>query len=215
MPKGRRVRVQGYRLNDSAPRRFQGDAMKIGKQDIERRTIIEAYARYDCSKTGRAVPAFATWDWSQADVIDREMACAHLKVGVPAGYLLWDEVEVTVLDLYECAVDANVFPGQSRKLGHVDAVVLADWKPNHSTQWYEGVTRGRTFDEAAPMLLRPAVRQESPARWYIEDGSGRAIAFVANQHIFGSSQTLAIGYLGRKPDPHSSFMQEKFPELLC
>jgi hypothetical protein len=65
------------------------------------------------------------------------------------------------------------------------------------------------------MLLRPAVSQEFPARWYIEDGSGRAVAFVANQHIFDPSHPLAIGYLGRKPDPQSTFMQEKFRELLC
>ena len=65
------------------------------------------------------------------------------------------------------------------------------------------------------MLLRPAVSGESPACWYIEDGSGRAIAFLKNQHIFRPSQTLAIGYLGRKSDPLSSFMREKFRELLC
>jgi hypothetical protein len=64
------------------------------------------------------------------------------------------------------------------------------------------------------MLLRPAVRAESPACWYIEDGSGRAVAFVANQHIFDPSQILAIAYLARNPDPHSSFMLTELPELL-
>lgn len=160
------------------------------------------------------MPTFAAWDWSQADAIDREMECADLKVGVPAGYLLWDQVEVTMSDLRECAVDVAIFPGQSRRLGLVGAGELARWRPDRDAPWYEGITRGQTLDEAAPMLLRPAVSGESPARWYVEDGSGRAIAFVANQHIFDPSQILAIGYLGRKPDPHSSFMQEKFPELL-
>ena len=64
------------------------------------------------------------------------------------------------------------------------------------------------------MILRPAVPIEFPARWYVEDGSGRAVAFVANQAVFGPSQILARGYLGREPDVSSSFMQEKFRELL-
>jgi hypothetical protein len=190
-------------------------AMRIRKQNIERRAVIEAYAKYDCSKTGRATPAFATWDWSQADAIDKEMCRAQLKTGVPAGYVLWDEIEVTVSDLRECAVDVRIFPGQSRRLGLVSAGELADWRPDRPTSWYEGIAGGQTFDETAPMLLRPAVSGESPACWYIEDGSGRATAFIANQRIFDPSRTLAIGYLGRQPDPLSSFMRERFRELLC
>ena len=73
---------------------------------------------------------------------------------------------------------------------------------------------GQALDDTAPMLLRPAVRGESPAYWYIEDGSARATTFVTNQHLFTPSQTLAIGYLGNQPDVHSSFMQNKFRELL-
>ena len=118
-------------------------------------------------------------------------------------------------DLRECAVFVCIFPRQSRKLGLVGAAELARWKAQPWNSWYERIIRGETFDETAPMLLRRAVRGESPARWYIEDGSGRAVAFVKNQHIFDPSRTLAVGYLGRKSDPHSSFMQEKFPELLC
>ena len=91
--------------------------MRINKRDIERRTVIEAYARYDCSKTGRPTPDFATWDWSRADAIDREMMCAKLKCGVPAGYLQWDEVEVTLSDLRKCAVDAPPFRGSHGDLG--------------------------------------------------------------------------------------------------
>ena len=178
--------------------------------------VIEKYAEYDCSKKGRPTPAFATWDWSKADAIDREMGCEQLKTGVPAGYLLWDEIEVTMSDLRECAVDGKIFPGKRRKLGLLErAGELVGWKPDRETSWYEGITKGQTLGETAPMLLRPAVSGESPARWYIEDGSGRAITFVANQHIFDPSQTLAIAYLGHQPDPHSRFMQEKFPELLC
>jgi hypothetical protein len=187
---------------------------RIRKQDIERRTVIEAYTKYDCSKKNRPLPAFATLDWSQADAIDKEMSRAQLKTGVPAGYLVWDEIEVTISVLRECAVHVEIFPGQSRKLGLVGANELLGWTLKCDKPWYEGIASGETLDEAAPMLLRPAVSGESPAHWYIEDGSGRATAFVANQRIFDPSQTLAIGYLGCKPDPNSSFMRKRFRELL-
>jgi hypothetical protein len=188
--------------------------MRITRQGIGRRTIIEAYAEYDCSKKRCSLPAFAAWDWSQADAIDREMKREHLKIGIPAGFLLWDEVELTMPDLHECAVEGSIFPGQSRKLGLVGAGEIHRWCPDRDTAWYEHIVGGRALDGASPMLLRPTVSKESPASSYIEDGSGRAIAFVANQHLFDLSQTLAVGYLGRKPDPHSSFMQKEFPELL-
>jgi hypothetical protein len=189
--------------------------MRIRERGIKRRTVIEAYTKYDCSKKGCPTPDFATWDWLQADAIDKEMQRAQLKIGVPAGYLLWDKVEVTMSDLRECAVADDIFPGQSRKLGFVEHTGgLVGWKPNRETSWYDNIVRGQTFDETAPLMLRPAVSGEFPACWYIEDGSGRAIALVANQILFDPSQTLAVGYLGCEPDSRSSFMQEHFWELL-
>jgi len=144
------------------------------------------------------------------------MKGASLKAGIPAGYMLWDEVEISLSDLRESAVDVNIFPGKSRMLGLLEAKgELVGWRPDRRTCWYDDITRGQVFDEHAPMLLRAAVSSEFPASWYVEDGSGRAVAFVANQRLFNSSQTLAIGFLARKPDICSSFMKSKFRELLC
>lgn len=188
--------------------------MRVLEEDVERRVVVEAYARYDCSKKGSLPPDFATWDWSRADTIDSKMKESGLKVGVLAGYLLWDKIEVTLLDLRECAVVASIFPGQPRKLGYIErAGGLVGWKPDRERAWYGEICSGRTLDAAAPMVLRPAVKGEAPASWYIEDGSGRATAFVANQILFLPSQTLAIGYLGRQPDLRSPFMQRNFREL--
>jgi hypothetical protein len=181
---------------------------------IERRAVIEAYAKYDCAKKGRLTPDFGKWNWSDADAIDQHMERAGLKKGVPAAYLLWDKVEVTILDLRECAVLGSIFPGQPRELGLVErAGRLAGWRPDRETSWYDDILQGRTFDDAAPLILRAAVRGEAPASWYVEDGSGRAIAFLANQILYGT-RTLAIGYLGRVPDPLSCFIAQR-PELLC
>lgn len=189
-------------------------AMKVIQGDVERRVVVEAYARYDCSKKSSSLPDFATWDWSRADAIDSEMRQSGLKCGVPAGYLRWAKVEIALVDLRECAVVANLFPGQSRKLGCVErAGGLVGWRPNRETAWHQKIVAGQTFLEGAPLLLRPAVSGEFPARWYIEDGSGRAVSFLANQSQFRPGQTLAIGYLGQQADLQSSFMLENFREL--
>jgi len=190
--------------------------MKTIKYGVDRRTVIEAYARYDCDKNSRAIPDFSAWDWSEADSIDCEMRRARLKVGIPAGYRLWDHIEVFISDLRECAVSGSIFPGEQRALGLLECVdKFKDWKPNRITTWFDKINAGEALFEAAPMLIRPAVRGEWPARWYVEDGSGRAITFVKNQHLFEATQAVAIGYLGRRPDPESLFMQAKFPELLA
>ncbi|MGB0065568.1 MAG: hypothetical protein WBP85_14060 [Terracidiphilus sp.] len=186
-------------------------AMRIKERNVERRTVIEAYATYDCQKKGQPLPDFGNWDWSRADAIDRAMCRAHLKVGIPAGYILWDQVELTLSDLSKCAVVGDMFPGQPRRLGLVARDQLARCRPG---SWHGHITHGKTFDETAPMLLRVAVTSEAPALYYIEDGSGRAATFIANKHLFDELQTLAIGYLGRIADRNSRFMQQRFQELL-
>src|SRR5277367_6121624 len=60
------------------------------------------------------------------------------------------------------------------------ARVCLGWKPDRSTSWYEGIVKGQICTEA-PFLIRPVVQGESPALWYIEDGSGRGIVFVAKR----------------------------------
>jgi hypothetical protein len=191
---------------------------------VERRTVVEAYARYDCLKKNRPMPDFQAWQWSQADAIDGEMERAGLKIGVPAGYLLWDKVEITMSDLRECAVEVGLFSGQPhRQLGLIErSGGLADWESkllrHHgggpAPPWYGAIKKGGVFGESAPFLLRPSVRGELPARWYVEDGSGRAATFVANESVFDPSKTLGIGYLGCEPDRCSSFMRHHFQELL-
>jgi hypothetical protein len=99
------------------------------------------------------------------------MKDAGLKMGVPAGYLLWDKVGVTVSDLHACAVDKPIFPGQPRKLGLVTG--LADWESKLFRHldgagrpvplWYDKIKNGGVLDETAPMLLRPAFYEAKDA----------------------------------------------------
>ena len=187
--------------------------MRTIQVGIERRTVIEAYVEYDYKKKQPAfrIPDFETWNWSGADSIDEQMRRAGLKTGVPAGYLLWDKVELTLEDLRRCAVPNHFFGGERRMLGEIERAGLLAAREG---SWSDKIRLGKTFDENEPFLLRKAVKGERGASLYIEDGAGRAVALVKHQAQFSPSQTTAVGYLGRKPDSNSTFMQTKFPELL-
>ena len=192
--------------------------METIRTGVRRREVIESYAKYDYGKKHPdiPVPEFEQWDWSNADVIDASMRESNLK-RVPAGFELWDEVSLTVQDLRECAV----YDAINRKLGTPMRMLgdlytcgfLQDWEPTSKRDWYDSISKGMVTDHIGPMLLRDAVRCESPAKWYIEDGSGRGTAFVKHGLRFNPSEIVAVGFLGKTIDPGSSFMSEHFGEL--
>lgn len=110
--------------------------MKIIERNVSRRAVIEEYVNYDCSKTTRRPPRFETSDWSHPDLIDERMRSGSLKVGVLAGYELWNKVELTLPDLRNCAVEESIFPARFRMLGQLEtAGDVAGWQPNRRTQW--------------------------------------------------------------------------------
>lgn len=178
------------------------------------------YAKYDYHKKhpDLPLPNFGEWDWSSADAIDAQMRRSNLKMGVPAGYELWDEVLLTLDDLRQCAVHNVINEGigtRMRMLGDLDARgFLERWQPPFERAWHLNIASGKIPDESGPLLLRRAVQGEFPAKWYVEDGSGRATAFVKYRSHFDPSAGLASGFLGMTIDPRSKFMREHFQELL-
>lgn len=120
-------------------------------------------------------------------------------------------MEFNLSDLRDCAVFADIFRGQSsRKLGLLEQVgCLAKWKPDRDTTWFARISRGEALDGTEPLILRPALRSELPAQFYVEDGSGRAIALVQNCARFEPTQVLAVGFLGREEDRDSTFGRRK------
>jgi len=195
---------------------------RLGK-DVERRAVVEAYLAYDSAKKEYARPDTGGWDWSSADAIDAALKAAgspsnRPKHGVLAGYLKWIRVEVTIDDLRQCAIESRIsqkFHPTIRDLGRLaDNGLLVGQAPDGRREWFDAIQAGGSLREDEPLILRPATRGELPANWYLEDGSGRAIALVANQERFTSGQVLAYAYLGIEPDQSSSFMREMPPELL-
>lgn len=62
------------------------------------------------------------------------------------------------------------------------------------------------------MIIRPSVRSEEPAKWYIEDGSGRALALLQRVLRNGEMYRTGWAYVGLEPDIRSSFIASR-PEL--
>lgn len=211
--------MANFRLEAYALQGVPISTMKRIKSGIRRQEVIESYAKYDYQKKhpDRPLPNFEEWDWSSADAIDDRMSESNLKVGVPAGYELWDDVMLTLEDLRQCAIHSviNEKLGTSmRMLGDLDAHgFLERWQPPSERAWHISIASGKIPDDGGPLLLRRAVKGEFPAKWYVEDGCGRATAFVKYGRHFDPSATLAIGFLGTTIDRRSKFMREHFQEL--
>ncbi len=189
--------------------------MKVERRDVPRREVVESYVRYDCAKKERPLPDLSRWEWSSADALDAELKTARCKSGILAGYLTWDFAALSMDDLRCCAVESRIFPGPARVLsvaereGH-----LRGWRPDRPTTWFDSICRGESLRHAEALILRPAVRSEHPATWYLEDGSGRGATLLANAAAFVAQAVVAFAYTSREPDAASTFMRTRFGELL-
>lgn len=190
--------------------------LQIGPDILSRRFVIQNYIHYDAKKKGGAIPSdLDTWDWSCADAIDLQLSQAGFKDGILAGYREWKRVQLTRAGLAQCAVEASIFPRSPRALGQLEIDTLFAWKPTVSREWFEHLNGGGDYPTAWPLILRPAIASERPAKWYVEDGSGRAICFFRALLRLDNAEKCAFGYLGVTPDPTSTFMRETFPELIA
>ena len=109
----------------------------------------------------------------------------------------------------------HAIPGHPRCLGQLEGTPeLEAWRPDPSTCWYERLSAGGVLQQDAPLVLRPSVRSELPARWYLEDGSGRALAIMQTARNRTVGQIVAYAYIADIPDHASTFMQCRFVELL-
>src|SRR5438034_5581404 len=193
-----------------------GGAVMANEELVPRKLVVEKYIRYDARKKKGVVPTDMTdWDWSSADDLDRRLDSAGFKTGIIAGYTFWKPISLPQSDLANCAVEIAIFPGLPRALGQlVGLPQFETWKPPGNKEWFQRLNGGGDYPKEWPLILRPAVRIEHPAKWYVEDGSGRAICFFRRLIRTSDDTSRAHGYLGVRPDAGSTFMRTKFPELL-
>ena len=184
---------------------------------LTRQQLVRRYVNYDCTKKSRPVPDLDGWDWSSPDALDERLRSNGLKYGIITGYRAWELQRFGRDDLGACAIVSGIreFADKPRVLSllrpHDE---FEAWKPDRVTSWFATLDSGGAIDDDSALLIRPATRGERPARWYIEDGSGRAICFYRRLMRTPDSLDRAAVLLAREPDPSSTFMRERFAELL-
>lgn len=189
--------------------------MKQLRIGISRRTVIEAWVHYDARKKSHTVPDFQLWSWDNADYLDQQLERLGFKTGIIAGFLSWTFSAMTLEDLRRCAVVSHAVPGSPTCLGQLEGTdALQAWRPNRATDWYGPLNAGGALTEHEPLLIRRSVRSESPATWYLEDGSGRALAIVQTVQCRSFDAVVGYAYVAGVPDGASAFMRRHFPQLL-
>ena len=170
--------------------------MRVERDGVTREKVVRFYAAYDRRKKGQSpLSDIDTWPWADPDGIDRKLAENCLKHGVLAAYRTWRLVEFGVADLLECAVVNSIFPGEPQVLGQLALRgKLAEWLPTGAPEWWRLIGNGSDLKIESALIVRPAVQSEAPAKWYLEDGSGRSIALL--QRILRGTGKLA-GLRGR------------------
>jgi hypothetical protein len=188
--------------------------VRVIRRNIPRREVIEFYARYDRGKKrGAPLPDFDRWPWEDPDGLDQLLKDNNLKDGVLPAYRTWSFVEIGATDLLECAVESRIFPGESQALSLlVLRGRLSEWTPRGSPSWWQPVSNGTGPSEREALILRPSVQSEAPARWYVEDGSGRSIALLLRILRNGELERKAWAYVGHIPDERAKFIRDR-PEL--
>lgn len=189
--------------------------MRIGRNGVAREEVIRFYATYERRKKENKPPPsdIDAWPWNDPDGLDRKLRDSDLKEGVLAAYRLWRLGEFNVADLLECAVVNHIFPRKPQALGQLVLLgKLAEWLPTGAPEWWQLIGNGSQLDAESALIVRPALPSESPAKWYLEDGSGRALALLQRILRYGEVGRTAWAYLGYEPDERSAFIQSH-PEL--
>lgn len=176
-----------------------------------RNEVLEAYFARERAK-GRRLPDPPFPD--HPDAIDALLGRLVLKPGVIGGYLVWHYVALDVADLGDCAIveamAAREFPtARTQRLGDIArCAAFRGWRPDRPTTWEQELALSPdpcTYPDSLALILRPALPHECGARWYIEDGSGRAVFWL--RRVLAAGGGGAWAYLGRTADRRSSFMR--------
>jgi hypothetical protein len=185
--------------------------MRVKRDNVTREEVIRFYATYDRRKKGQPpLSDIAEWPWDDPNGIDCKLADNGLKAGVLAAYRTWSLVEFNIADLLECAIVKDVFPGQPRTLCQLVLLgKLAEWFPIAAPEWWRLIGNGSELDVESALIVRPALKSEAPAKWYLEDGTGRAIALVQRILRYGEAGRTVWAYLGNEPDEQSAFIRSR------
>jgi hypothetical protein len=188
--------------------------VRIVESRVPREAVIKFYVNYDRRKKKCPVVGdLDTWPWDRADALDERLGSHNLKSGALSGYRSWWFVELDLIDLLDCAIVNHIFPHHPQSLASlIGKGVIEEWEPTGDPEWWEPLSAGCNLSSDWALILRPAVATERPAKWYLEDGSGRALALLKRMLRHGEPWRTAHAYLAVVSDESSSFIRSR-PEL--
>jgi hypothetical protein len=185
------------------------------RDHVTREEVIRAYAKYDRRKKAQSLlpPDIDEWPWDDPGELDSKLRANGLKSGVLAACREWQLAEFSLPDVLECAIYNGIFRGEPQALCQLVLIgKVAGWAPDRKTDWWDAIRGGEELGVDSPMIIRQSVRCEEPAKWYIEDGSGRALALLQRVLRNGEMHRTGWAYVGLEPDICSSFIASR-PEL--
>ncbi len=179
-----------------------------------REEVTRFCVEYDRRKKGQpALSDLDSWAWHDARGLESKLREHDLKPDVLPAYTSWWFIELSVADLLECAIVNHIFPGHPQQLSLLLLRGLVDsWQPDGTPEWHSPLQQGESFPPEWALLLRPSVKDERPAKWYVDDGSGRALSLLQRILRHSESWRVAFAYLGWLPDEKAAFIQSH-PEL--
>ena len=172
----------------------------------DRHEVVNHYLDRE-RRSGRRVPA----DWSRLPYddpngMDGWLKGNRLKHGVISGFRQWAYAALAWQNLLECAVVDTLSRGVSaRSLGALlELGFLEGWEPiRPNPLWHAPIRAGLPLAESEAIIMRPALPAEQ-ARFYVEDGSGRATYLAARRP---NADIVAFAYVGFDPDPTSQWLR--------
>lgn len=172
----------------------------------DRREVVNHYLDRE-RRSGRRVPLdWARLRYDDANAMDTWLKGNRLKHGVISGFRQWAYAALAWQNLLDFAVVDRLSRGLSvRSLGALLEIgFLNDWEPiTPNPLWHGPIRAGLPLTESDAIILRPALPAEQ-ARFYVEDGSGRATYLAAHPP---TADIVAFAYVGFDPDPVSRWLR--------
>lgn len=179
--------------------------MELILDDIARLKIIELYVEQETAK-GKRHPNIEMSESNSADELEHKLLVADYKSESFVGFKKWLKIKLSHDELLACAPVNHIhnYATSERRLDKLLSLLQANsWVPKDpSRPWIESIDSTGTISEGIALVLRPALPTEGDARFYIEDGSGRATL-----HARLGCRGDIYSYLGYQPDPASDFIK--------
>jgi len=167
--------------------------------------VIGHYLERERQRKPRVPADMSILNYDDSNALDGWLKRLNLKQGVVSGFRQWAWAMVGWEDLLDCAVVDRLSRGQSmRSLGALkQSGFLNGWEPvTPNPVWHSVIQAGLPLPASQALIIRPALPSES-ARFYVEDGSGRAAYLAAHRP---DADAVAYAYIGFDPDPGSDWL---------